>query len=173
MTNSQKLAVRSSEIRSRLNDLSGMPTAGLTDELRAETDALTTEYRDVESQYRAALVAEGDDAEQRAANKGGVNEDSETRERRALRGRLRIGNYVGAALEMRGAVGAGTGIQPGAQHRGQSVPVGNAGTGRDRAPRNDEHGHVGHPAALAGSAVRGYRRHAVGGHIRDGGAGCR
>ena len=106
MTNSQKLAVRSSEIRSRLNDLSGMPTAKLTDALRAETDALTTEYRDVESQYRAALVAEGDDAEQRAANKGGVNEDSETRERRALRGRLRIGNYVGAALEMRGAVGA-------------------------------------------------------------------
>lgn len=104
MTNSQKLAVRSSEIRSRLNDLSGMATAELTDELRSETDALTTEYRDVESQYRAALISEGE-AEQGAADAGSVTEDAEHRARRELRGKSRLSRYISAAVNARAVDG--------------------------------------------------------------------
>ena len=40
VTNSQKLAIRSSEIRSRLNVIAGMDVADVTDEIRAESDTL-------------------------------------------------------------------------------------------------------------------------------------
>ena len=46
MLQSQKLALRASEIRARLNALGGEE---LTDETRSELDTLTGEYRDVES----------------------------------------------------------------------------------------------------------------------------
>ncbi|MDE0475335.1 MAG: phage major capsid protein, partial [Gammaproteobacteria bacterium] len=65
MLESQRLAIRSSEIREKLNELSGEET--LTEEQRSEVDTLTTEYRDVEAKRRAAIVAE--DAEEREAAK--------------------------------------------------------------------------------------------------------
>ena len=55
MLPSQKLAIRASEIRTRLNELGG---EDLTDETRAETDKLSAEYRDTETRMRATLVAE-------------------------------------------------------------------------------------------------------------------
>ena len=57
MTEAQRLQIRSSEIREKLNTLAG--TDELTDEQRQEIDTLTTEYRDVEVRMRAAIVAEG------------------------------------------------------------------------------------------------------------------
>ena len=62
MTNAQKHAMRCSEIRQRLNEISGLEGDAFTDEVRSESDTLSTEYRDVETKYRAALVSEGDDA---------------------------------------------------------------------------------------------------------------
>ena len=63
MTARQKLEVRASEIRQRLNEVAGLEGDGLTDEIRTESDGLQTEYRDVETRLRAAIVAESEEAE--------------------------------------------------------------------------------------------------------------
>ena len=102
MTTAQRLQIRASEIRQRLNAISGLDD--LTDEVRAESDRLTGEFRDVETKLRAALVAEGDEAERRAA--GLDTEDAEQRERRELRGRAQLHRFVSAAIERRGVDGA-------------------------------------------------------------------
>ena len=123
MTNAQKLALRLSEIRQRLNEIAGLDDEGMTDEVRAEADKLTAEYRSKETQHRAAIVAEGE--EQRAAEGQFGNGDGEPAEVRALLDRVSIGDYLtpaasgiglaGAPAELNGAlkvatVGAGGGI---------------------------------------------------------------
>ena len=55
---SQKLALRVSEIRQRLNLIAGLQGDDLTEEIRSESDALGTEFRDVETKWRASLIAE-------------------------------------------------------------------------------------------------------------------
>ena len=95
MTNAQRLAVKLSEIRSRLNELSGLDT--LTDEHRSELDAKQSEFKDAESQYRAALLSETED-EKRAALE---EPDSEMRERVELRGRSSVANYLTSAMSGR------------------------------------------------------------------------
>ena len=82
MTNTQKLTIRASEIRQRLNEISGLEDSALTDEIRAESDTLQTEYRDTETKLRAAVAAEGDPGETRTVR---VPEDAEARERRESR----------------------------------------------------------------------------------------
>ena len=101
MTNVQKLTIRSSEIRARLNEISGMSDDGMTDEIRAESDRLTTEYADTETRLRAAIAAEPDPAETRD-----TEIDAEARERLALRGRSSFGRYLTAALAGRLPAGA-------------------------------------------------------------------
>ena len=100
---SQALEIRGSEIRSRLNELSGTET--LTDEHRAEIDGLTVEYRDSESKRRAAIVAEDFEAAQ-AATGDGQHVDAETRERLELRGKSKVTNYLLAHLKGRHVDGA-------------------------------------------------------------------
>ena len=102
MTNSQKLTVRASEIRQRLNEISGLEGDALTEEVRAESDALTTEYRDTETKLRAALVAE---PEPRIETTD-VALDAEARERLELRGRSTFGGFLLAALQGRVPAGA-------------------------------------------------------------------
>ena len=63
MTNAQKLALRLSEVRQRLNEIAALEGDDFTDEVRAEADRLTAEYRDKETQHRAAIVAEADEAQ--------------------------------------------------------------------------------------------------------------
>ena len=98
MTNSQKLTIRASEIRSRLNEIAGMSDDTLTDEIRAESDKLTTEYRDTETKLRAAIAAEPD-PETRP-------DDAEDRELRALVDRADVGAVFVAALNHGATEGA-------------------------------------------------------------------
>ena len=56
MTRKNKLELRQSEVRSRLNDLAG---AEMNDEVSREINELTKEYGDNETQLRAAIIAEG------------------------------------------------------------------------------------------------------------------
>ena len=112
MTNSQKLAIRSSEIRSRLNEISGLAPDAVTDEIRTESDALRAELGTVETQHRAALTVEG--AAELDAEGAFGNGDGEPAETRALLGRVTIGDYLapaaagsgisGAAVELAGAL---------------------------------------------------------------------
>ena len=59
MTNAQKIALRLSEVRQRLNEVSGLEGDTFTDEVRSEAEGLQVEYRDLETRHRAAIVAEG------------------------------------------------------------------------------------------------------------------
>ena len=99
----QKLTIKASEQRQRLNEISGLEGDALTDEIRAEAAALTDEYRDTETKLRAAVAADGDGSEVRA-----TVEDSEQRERRELRGRVTLADYMGAAVTQ-GDAGAAVG----------------------------------------------------------------
>ena len=58
MTDAQRLTIRASEIRQRLNEIGGLADDAMTDEIRAEADKLTAEYRDTETRLRAAIAAE-------------------------------------------------------------------------------------------------------------------
>ena len=102
MTNAQKLTIRASEIRQRLNEIAGLEGDALTDEIRQESDALTTEYRDVETKLRAAIAAE---PETRVETTD-ANLDAEARERLELRGRANLGAFLVAALQGRVPAGA-------------------------------------------------------------------
>ena len=123
MKRSQTLAIRISEIRQRLNEIAGLESDAVTEEIRNESDVLGTEFRDKETQYRAALVGEGE--EERAAAGAFGNGDGQPSEVRALLSRVHLGDYlnpaaggiglVGAAVELAGAlevpsVGASGGV---------------------------------------------------------------
>ncbi len=77
MTKVQKLTVRLSEIRQRLNEIAGLDET-LTDEQRQESDRLNTEYRDMETKLRAATTASDEGVQTRSGA------DGEARELRAL-----------------------------------------------------------------------------------------
>ena len=110
MTTSQKLTVRLSEVRQKLNELSGLDD--LTEDQRGEADALGAEYATKETQFRAALVSEGD--EQRAAEGEYGGGNGEAAEVRSLLRTVSIGDYLspasggtglsGAAAELNGAL---------------------------------------------------------------------
>lgn len=95
MTTAQRLALRLSEIRQKLNELSGKdaPTEAETEELRS----LSAEYPRLEERHRAATIAEAH--EEAEALDNGDPGDGEDRERRELRSRSRLSRYVGAALD--------------------------------------------------------------------------
>ena len=95
MVESQKLTLRASEIRARLSEIAGLPDDdALTAEIRTETDTLTTEYQNVETRLRAAMVAEDEDRQAAELRGGGDDADAETRALRSLQGRASLGRYL-------------------------------------------------------------------------------
>ena len=116
MTNVQKITLRLSQVRQRLNAISGLEGADLTDEIRAESTALQSEFADLETRHQAAIVAEGE-TETRANE---TELDSEARARLELRSTASLTAYIRAALsgrqvdgpeaELRDAAGIGNGI---------------------------------------------------------------
>ena len=110
MTQAQKrlreLRDRQSKERQRMAELGRAES--LTDETRAELDTIETGTPDLERQLRAATVAVDDEeSEQRTAAIAGAapEGDTEDRERAELRSKVRMSNYVVAAVEQRAAVG--------------------------------------------------------------------
>ena len=98
MTRSQELAIRSSEIRQRLNAIAALPADEVTDEIRTESDALRTEFATTETQYRAALVAEQEAIDSGRANAGADTADTEARELRALESRASVREYLDSCM---------------------------------------------------------------------------
>ena len=101
MTQSQRLALRASEIRRRLAEISG--TEEFNDELRAEASTLRTEMQDVETRYQCAVESEDVPAESRASSTAAGA--GESRELAEIRGQVELRNYLGAALERRSLSG--------------------------------------------------------------------
>ncbi len=106
-TKLRQLRDRQSKERGRVAELA--VADALTDETRAELDAIETGTPDLERQLRAATSAvEAEETEQRDAATTGHKEglDTEDRERAELRDKVKLGGYVAAAIEQRAAVGA-------------------------------------------------------------------
>ena len=95
MTTRQKIELRLSEVRSRLNEISGFEGEARTAEIGTEQDTLTTEFGELETRFQAATIADP------TTETRGVAIDSETRERIELRSKSSVVNYVRAAVEMR------------------------------------------------------------------------
>ena len=94
MRESQRITVRQSELRAKIN---AFPEDGNATEL----DAMTAEYQGLESRFRAAVIMEaGDDAAQPAAD------SPENRERAVLLGRVSLADYIEEVNEGRAATGA-------------------------------------------------------------------
>ena len=111
MTAAQKrlreLRNRQSTERGRMAELALVDD--LTDETRGELDTIERGTPDLERQLRAATVAvEAEESEQRAAGDAAAapGGDAEDRERAELRGKITLGGYLSAAVEMRAANGA-------------------------------------------------------------------
>lgn len=121
MKKSQKLELRASEIRQRLNEISGLEGDALTDEITSEADALQVEYREVETKRRAAIVAEDAEAAE-AAEADGIILDTEMRERLELRGKVRVLDFVNAAMRGRVLSGAAAEYSE-AEGAGGEIPV--------------------------------------------------
>ena len=103
MLQSQKLEIRSVEIRGRLAELAGMES--LEEDQRTELKDKTAELRQVESQRVAALEIEAlEDAQEKSTN--GTSPDPEERERQDLLGKARLGNALRAVIEGRPLQGA-------------------------------------------------------------------
>ena len=108
MTALQRLTLRASEIRQRLNEITGLEGEAFTEEIRQESDRLTVEFREVETKLRAATVAgDGDPPEDPSAGSG----DPETRKRAALVQRCGVGEIFAAAFEHRSTEGAEAELQ--------------------------------------------------------------
>ena len=112
MTNDQKIRLRLSQVRGRLNDIAGIED--LTDEIRSEAAALHTELNDLSIRERALIPSEG------ITETRDTELDAEARERLSLRSRASLTSYVLAALsgrqvdgpeaELRDAAEIGNGI---------------------------------------------------------------
>ena len=114
MTNKQKIELRLSEVRSRLNEISGIEGEAFTDEIRGEADALQTEYKTLEVRHRAAITSE---AEEEARMQGAFNEgDGESAEIRQLMGAVSLADYLTPAT-------AGSGIEGRARELNQALKV--------------------------------------------------
>ena len=109
MLNSQKISIRLSEVRQRLNELAGVEET-LTDEQRQESEKLQTEFADSEVRYRSAVIAEGAEADL-VVTQG----DAETRELQRLTERANVGDILSATFEKRQTSGATAELQ---QHHG-------------------------------------------------------
>ena len=121
MLESQKLELRASEIRERLNEISGLEGDALTADIRAEAGNLHAEYGEVETRRRAAIVAE-DEAEERAKAEAGIELDSETRERLELRRKVRALDFLQAAIRGRQVDGAASEYSE-AEGAGGDIPL--------------------------------------------------
>ena len=106
MLRSQKLDIKSVEIRGRLSELAGLES--LEEDQRTELKEKTAELRQVEEQRVASLeveTLEGEQAEKRESQAGDVL-DPEERERQEILGKARLGNALRAVMDGRPLQGA-------------------------------------------------------------------
>ena len=93
---SQKIELRRSEIRQKLNEISGLDGEAFTDEIKAESAELEKEFGGLDTQFRAALIAE--DGETTTTTETTETESRETTELRALTDGVMLGSYLSTAL---------------------------------------------------------------------------
>ena len=117
MTTTQKIALRLSEVRSRLNEIAGLEGDSLTDEIRSESEKLQGEYSGLETRHRAAIIADGAPIETRS------NDTGEGREMRELVSRAGISGIFDAAMTGKVTAGAEAELQKELKLDGNAVPL--------------------------------------------------
>ena len=115
MTPAQKIQLRLSQVRSRLNEISGLEGDKFTTEIRTEADTLQKEYSDLETRHQAAIVGETEETTT-------VEPDAELRERVELRSKASLTTYLQAALQGRQVNGAESELQA-AAGIGNGIPL--------------------------------------------------
>lgn len=112
MTTRQRIELRQSEVRQRLNALAGQDK--LTAEETAEVGTLTTEHSDLEVRFRAAVIAEGDSQDQADAD---LNTDDDSPANRIeirayVESAITGGDITGAERELNGELKLAAGVMP-------------------------------------------------------------
>ena len=128
-------------------------------------DGVEAGTADLERQLRAATIAvETEESEQRAAGEVARQPegDAETRERAELRAKVRLGSYVSAAIEQRGAAGAEAEYNQSIGIAGNRFPLELLAPPEQRAARVEDRAVTGRrhrddAANVVGSVVRRHR----------------
>lgn len=106
MTTKQKIEIRLSKVRERLNTIAGLEGDAFTDEVRAELDGLEGEFGDLERRHRAAIISEGDEQDAAVGMFPDGTLDTDGAEVRQLLGRVTMADYLGPAAAGAGIRGA-------------------------------------------------------------------
>ena len=114
MTTLQKIEVRLSEVRQRLNELAVVE--GITPEQTTEVETLANESKGLEVQFRAATIAEVETRERSTI-------DGSDAELRRLADRANAGNIFLAAVEKRATTGSEKEIQDHFKIPAHSIPL--------------------------------------------------
>ena len=102
----QKIQLRQSELRVKLNELLGTPLETRAETFPEDLGALTAQLKNVETEVQAAILAQPEIVEKRSEEKPA--ETAEEKEVRELRAEVNFGKYIAAAL-------SGGGIRDGAE----------------------------------------------------------
>ena len=106
MTNKQKIQIRLSKVRERLNEIAGLDGDTFDDEIRRELDGLETEYTDLERRHRAAILSEAKDEDAALGVFEDGTTDPATREIRSLIRAVTLSDYLNPAAAGVGLSGA-------------------------------------------------------------------
>ena len=122
MTTKQKIELRLSTVRSRLNEIAGLEGEAFTDEIREEAANLEKEFGDLEVRHRAAILSEGEEEAAAVGLFPDGTTDSDGAEVRALLGRVTLADYLQPAL-------GGVGLSGPARELADALGVPAAGKG--------------------------------------------
>ena len=106
MTPKQKIQIRLSKVRERLNQISALDGDDFNDEVRSELDGLETEYSDLERRHRAAILAEAQDEDEAVGLFPDGTTDPATAELRQVLRRVNLTDYLNVAASGVGLTGA-------------------------------------------------------------------
>ena len=115
MTTRQKIELRLSAVRSRLNEISGLENEARTEEIGAESATLSTEYAELETRFQEATLAD--------PTTEVTDDDAEGRELRQLTDGANIGAIFNAAIEHRATDGQEAELQAHFKLAGNQIPV--------------------------------------------------
>ena len=108
--------------RSRLNEISGLEGEAFTDEIRTESETLAVEFRDTESRWRSATIADSGnngDGEVRRVE----DDDSESTEIRQLTEKAELRHYLESAATRSSLTGAESELNAALNIRSAGVSV--------------------------------------------------
>ena len=105
MTTKQKIELRLSKVRSRLNEIAGLEGEEFTPEIREEAASLESEYSALEVRHRAAIISEGEEEKAAEGLFSDGTEDGESAELRSMLSRVTLADYLSPAVAGVGITG--------------------------------------------------------------------